>query len=91
MAISPKVFWPSLVLRKEAATLPVTSVVSAFYYLRVVKVMYFDEPLGAFDRPIAAELKWVVVVTAVVTMFFILLPDPIVGSAEAAAAALFAR
>ncbi len=69
----------------------VTSVVGAFYYLRIVKVMYFDEPLGVFDRPIAAELKWVLVVTAVVTMFFILLPDPIVGSAEAAAAALFAR
>jgi len=69
----------------------VTSVVGAFYYLRIVKVMYFDEPLGGFDRPIAAELKWVLVVTAVVTMFFILLPDPIVGSAEVAAAALFAR
>src|ERR1700730_8874753 len=68
-----------------------TSVVGAFYYLRIVKVMYFDEPLGAFDRPIAAELKWVLVVTAVVTMFFILLPDPIVGSAEVAAASLFAR
>ncbi|MGC2200852.1 MAG: NADH-quinone oxidoreductase subunit NuoN, partial [Stellaceae bacterium] len=34
----------------------VTSVVSAFYYLRVVKVMYFDEPVGAFDRPLTAEL-----------------------------------
>jgi len=69
----------------------VTSVVGAFYYLRIVKVMYFDEPLGTFDRPIAVELKWVLVVTAVVAMFFILLPDPVVGSAEAAAAALFAR
>ena len=37
----------------------VASVVGAFYYLRIVKVMYFDEPLGAFDRPIAAELKGV--------------------------------
>jgi NADH-quinone oxidoreductase subunit N len=69
----------------------VTSVVGSFYYLRIVKVMYFDEPLGVFDRPIAVELKWVLVVTAVATMFFILLPDPVVGSAEAAAAALFAR
>src|SRR6266403_728814 len=69
----------------------VTSVVGAFYYLRIVKVMYFDEPVGVFDRPIAAELKWVLVVTAVLTMFFILLPDPIVGGAEAAAASLFAR
>ncbi len=69
----------------------VTSVVGAFYYLRVVKVMYFDEPVGAFDRPIAIELKAVLVVAALVTMFFFLLPDPVVGSAEAAAASLFAK
>jgi NADH-quinone oxidoreductase subunit N len=69
----------------------VTSVVSAFYYLRVVKVMYFDEPVGAFDRPLTAELKGVLFVTAVVTLFFFILPGPIVGGAEAAASALFAR
>ena len=69
----------------------VTSVVSAFYYLRVVKVMYFDEPVGAFDRPLTAELKSVLFVTAVVTLFFFIVPGPIVGGAEAAAAALFAR
>ncbi len=67
----------------------VTSVVSAFYYLRVVKVMYFDEPVGAFDRPLTAELKGVLFVTAVVTLFFFILPGPIVGGAEAAALALF--
>ena len=69
----------------------VTSVVSDYYYLRIVKVMYFDEPLGAFDRPIAAELKGVLFVTAVVTMFFLLFPGPVVGGAETAAAALFVR
>jgi len=69
----------------------VTSVVGAFYYLRIVKVMYFDEPIGAFDRPIHAELKAVLLVTAVVTLLFFLLPDPVVGSAEAAATSLFAR
>jgi len=49
----------------------VTSVVSAFYYLRVVKVMYFDEPRRAPSTArITAELKGVVLVTAVVTLFF---------------------
>ncbi len=67
------------------------SVVGAFYYLRIVKVMYFDEPLAAFDRPISAELKGVLLVTAIVTLFFILLPDPIVGPAQAAAASLFGK
>ena len=65
------------------------SVVSAFYYLRIVKVMYFDEPAGAFDRPLTAELKGVLFVTAVVTLFFFVLPGPIFAGAEAAAAALF--
>jgi len=69
----------------------VTSVVGAFYYLRVVKVMYFDEPAVAFDRPMPAELKAVLFITAVVTMFFFLLPDPVAGSAQAAAASLFLR
>jgi NADH-quinone oxidoreductase subunit N len=69
----------------------VTSVVSAFYYLRVVKVMYFDEPVGSFDRPLTAELKGVVFVTAVVTLFFFLFPGPIIAGAEAAASALFVR
>src|SRR5271168_3233168 len=59
----------------------VTSVVGAFYYLRIVKVMYFDDPTGVFDRPIAVELKAVLVVTAIVTLFFFLLPDPLAGSA----------
>src|SRR3979411_2843502 len=59
----------------------VTSVVGAVYYLRVVKAMYFDEPVGAFDRRVAAGATWVLFVAAVLTMFFILLPDPLVGSA----------
>jgi NADH-quinone oxidoreductase subunit N len=69
----------------------VTSVVSAFYYLRIVKVMYFDEPVADLDRPISAELKGLVFVTAVVTLFFFILPGPIMGAAEAAASALFVQ
>ena len=69
----------------------VTSVVGAFYYLRIVKVMYFDEPTPVFDRPISAELKGVVFVTSVVTLFLFALPGPIFAGAEAAASALFAR
>ena len=35
----------------------VASVVGAYYYLRIVKVMYFDEPLIAFDRPLVARAE----------------------------------
>ena len=67
------------------------SVVSAFYYLRIVRVMFFDEPVAPFDAPIGLELKAVLAVTTAVTLLFFLLPGPIVGSAAAAAASLFAR
>ncbi|HJU20452.1 MAG TPA: NADH-quinone oxidoreductase subunit NuoN [Stellaceae bacterium] len=67
----------------------VTSVVGAFYYLRIVKVMYFDEPAAAFDRPLSIELKGVLVVTALLTLFFFLFPGPLSGAAAAAASALF--
>ena len=68
-----------------------TSVVGAVYYLRIVKIMYFDEPVAAFDRPIGAELRAVLVVTAVLTLFFFAFPGPLSGAAQAAAAALFPR
>jgi NADH-quinone oxidoreductase subunit N len=67
-----------------------TSVVGAFYYLRIVKLMYFDEPAGTFDRPVGIEMKAVLVVTAVAMLFLGILPTYVVSGAETAAAALFA-
>src|SRR5713101_5271573 len=66
----------------------VTSVVGAFYYLRIVKLMYFDEPTGAFDQPIGIEMRGVLVVSAALVLLFFLFPDPLLASADAAAAAL---
>jgi NADH-quinone oxidoreductase subunit N len=66
------------------------SVVGAFYYLRLVKVMYFDEPQGTFDR-VSPELKGVLLVTAIVVLFFIVFPDPLVGGAQVAARSLFGQ
>ena len=65
-----------------------TSVVGAFYYLRVIKVMYFDAAGAAFD-PRPPSLSFVAAVAALFTTFFFLFPAPIVGAAQAAAKALF--
>ena len=65
-----------------------TSVVGAFYYIRIVKVMYFDEAAEPFDRPVGRELMLVLAATAIFTMFFFAYPAPLVAGAEAAAAAL---
>ncbi len=66
------------------------SVVSAFYYLRIVKLMYFDEPLDAFDQPVGKEISTIVIGTSAVTALFILVLWPVLGSAAIAAATLFA-
>ena len=67
-----------------------SSVVAAFYYLRIVKIMYFEEPEDSFDRPLGREMGLILTGTAIVIAFFVLMPSPILDSAEAAAAALFA-
>jgi NADH-quinone oxidoreductase subunit N len=64
------------------------SVVGAYYYIRVVKVMYFDEPKEAFDQPMGREISIIVGATAAFNVLFALLPSPILHQAEAAAAAL---
>ncbi|MBS27563.1 MAG: NADH-quinone oxidoreductase subunit NuoN [Alphaproteobacteria bacterium] len=66
-----------------------TSVVGSFYYLRIVKLMYFDEPADAFDKPIGREISIIVTVTGVVTVFFFIGLAPVLSGAEAAAAVLF--
>ena len=67
----------------------VTSVVGAYYYVRIVKIMYFDEPAGAFDRPFGGEMQAVLVLTSLVTAFFLLFLWPVAGGADLATAALF--
>jgi NADH-quinone oxidoreductase subunit N len=66
----------------------VTSVVGAYYYIRIVKIMYFDEPAGAFE-PMPMSLKVVLAATTAVVLLFWLVPAPLVGAASAAARSLF--
>ena len=67
----------------------VSSVVGAFYYIRIIKIMYFDDAVDAFDRPIGRELTAILVATSIVILFFFVFPAPIVDGASAAAASLF--
>ncbi|KAB1075314.1 NADH-quinone oxidoreductase subunit NuoN [Methylobacterium planeticum] len=66
----------------------VTSVVGAYYYLRIVKVMYFDEARAPYER-MAPGLRIVLAISSVVVILFWLLPAPLVGAAGAAAKSLF--
>jgi NADH-quinone oxidoreductase subunit N len=50
------------------------SVVSAYYYLKIVKIMYFDEGAEPLDSPVPVHTKAVLAVCALVTGFFFLSP-----------------
>lgn len=65
----------------------VTSVVAAYYYLQIVKLMFFDEPKGAFLP--ADRSAWVVMgAAALAVLLFVALPGPLVATSEVAARAL---
>jgi NADH-quinone oxidoreductase subunit N len=64
-----------------------TSVVGAFYYLTIVKVMYFDEPLARLD-PVRVELRTVLAVAGLFNILFFVYPGPLVSMATAAAKSL---
>jgi NADH-quinone oxidoreductase subunit N len=66
----------------------VTSVVGAYYYLSIIKVMYFDEPLVRLD-PMRIELRTVLAVAGLFNIFFFVYPAPLVSVATAAAKSLF--
>jgi NADH-quinone oxidoreductase subunit N len=64
------------------------SVVGAYYYLAIVKTMFFDEPAEPFYQSPAA-LKVVLGVCALFNLVFWIYPAPLVGVATAAAQSLF--
>ncbi len=66
----------------------VTSVVGAYYYLRIVKIMYFDEPEGTFES-LPPELGTVLGVSGVLMLAFVVFAAPLVDAAGAAAHSLF--
>lgn len=65
-----------------------TSVVGAYYYLRVVKIIYFDEAKATYE-PMTPAVKTVLGLSSVVTLLFWLAPAPLVGAAASAARSLF--
>ena len=64
------------------------SVVGAYYYLVIVKIMYFDEPAKGFV-PMPIELKAVLGVAGLFNLLFCVYPAPLLEAASAAAKSLF--
>lgn len=65
------------------------SAIGAFYYLRVIKTMYFDEPEHEFT-PIPGELSFVMAVSGfLIVTYFLTVGRPLVDAAHIAAKSLF--
>ncbi len=66
----------------------ITSVVGAYYYLRIVKVMYFDDPAAEFDV-MDGEVKWVAYASGAFTLLFVGFANYLVSLAGTAAQSLY--
>jgi NADH-quinone oxidoreductase subunit N len=68
----------------------VASVVGAFYYIRIVKIMYFDEPAAPFDDNTYGTMGFIMGITAALNSpLSFLLIYPLLALAGTAAASLF--
>jgi NADH-quinone oxidoreductase subunit N len=65
-----------------------SSVVGAYYYLAIVKIMYFDEPVKGFE-PMPTLLRLVLGVSGLINLLFFVYPAPLLGAATVAAKSLF--
>jgi len=64
------------------------SAIGAYYYLRIVKLMYFDEPAKAFDRAGVIQ-RSVLALAALLILAFVFAPSLLTDAAMAAAQTLF--
>lgn len=67
----------------------ITSVIAAYYYLRIIKVMFFDEAAEPLDTQMAFAKRAVVLLSVAFVLFFILKPNMLVDMVSHTASALF--
>jgi NADH-quinone oxidoreductase subunit N len=67
-----------------------SSVVAAFYYIRIVQIVYFEEAGEPLDKSSSPELSFVITASGLFVAFFFVYPTPVLSAAAAAAASLFA-
>lgn len=66
-----------------------TSVVGAYYYLRLIKVMFFDEAAKPFDAECVFSRRIVALVSLAFILLFTFFPNELLAEASRAAVSLF--
>ena len=67
----------------------IASVIGAFYYLRIVKVIYFDEPQTSYDGVSIKSLAVLFYPTSLLVVIFCFYPLPLLKIAETASNSFF--
>ncbi len=80
-AIQAHLIWPAILG-------VLASAIGLVYYLRLVKLMYFDEPAPAFDSGMALGSRAILVISGAFALLFIFAASPIITAADTAAKAL---
>ena len=67
----------------------VASVAGAFYYLRILQLMYFEDSVRGFDHSVGRATNVIMWGTSAISIFFVFVPAPLIAIAGTAAHALF--
>ena len=67
------------------------SVVSAFYYLRIIKVMFFDDVVDQLDKRIGLERRIVLLLSMMFILGFIFWPNFVMESAAVSVSSLISK
>ena len=57
----------------------ITSVISAFYYLRIIKIIYFDKPAKQFDENNDFNIKIPVIVSTLIILIYFIYPSSLIN------------
>ena len=74
------------VLEKEMYALAIigllTTVISAFYYLKIIKIVFFDQPLNPIHCEIAFSSRIIIYLSIILNIFFIFFSSKILDFLE---------
>jgi NADH-quinone oxidoreductase subunit N len=80
-AIQAGLLWPAIIG-------VLASAIGLVYYLKLVKVMYFEEPAAGFDGEIGIGSRAILILSGAFALLFIFAASPLITAADAAAKAL---
>ncbi len=81
-AIQANLIWPAVLGMLASA-------IGLVYYLRIVKIIYFDEPAPGFDAQMGLSSRAILIASGAFALAFIFAASPILNAADAAAKVLF--